>query len=102
MSTGNYPPERSGKAVASLVTGILSWLIIPFIGAIIAIVTGHLALRDIRESGGTLVGRGMAIAGLVLGYIQIVIPVCAGCVIVILALLGPSIDTVFSEIIRNI
>lgn len=67
MARTNYPPERSGMSVASLVAGILSWLILPFIGAIIAIVTGHLAIRDIRNSDGALTGRGMAIAGLVLG-----------------------------------
>ena len=102
MARANYPQERSGMSAASLVAGILSWLILPFIGAIISIVTGHMAIRDIRNSDGALTGRGMAIAGLLLGYFQIVVPVCAVIVIVILALIGPSIDTVFSEIIKNI
>jgi hypothetical protein len=89
-------------AVASLITGILCWLIIPFLGAFAAIITGHLALGDIRDSNGALTGRGMAIAGLILGYVQLVIPLCAIVIIIILALLAPSIDNIFSDIIRNI
>ena len=101
MEISSYPPERSGLAVASMVVGILSWLIFPFIGAIIAIVTGHMARREIRESDGALTGSGMATAGLVLGYVQIVLIVSSICVIVGLALLGPSIGDVFSEIING-
>lgn len=57
--------ETSGKAVASLVCGIL-FFIVPV--AIAAVVLGHLSLSDIRKSGGRLVGSGMAMAGLILGY----------------------------------
>jgi type IV pilus assembly protein PilA len=60
------PPETSGKAIASLICGIL-FLIPPF--AIVAIVLGHLSLSQIRKSGGRLQGDGLAIAGLVLGYL---------------------------------
>jgi type IV pilus assembly protein PilA len=55
----------SGKAVASLICGIL-FFFLP--AAIAAIVLGHLALSEIRKSAGRLKGRGMADAGLVLGY----------------------------------
>jgi type IV pilus assembly protein PilA len=57
--------ETSGKAIASLVCGIL-FLFLP--SAIAAVIMGHLSLSDIRRSAGRLGGRGMAIAGLVLGY----------------------------------
>lgn len=66
-----YPigqPQTSGKAVASLVCGIVGW-IIPFIGPVVAIVLGHLSLSEIKRSAGRLKGDGMAIAGLVLGYL---------------------------------
>jgi type IV pilus assembly protein PilA len=59
-------PETSGKAIASLVCGILFFF---FPSAIVAVVMGHLSLSDIRQSAGRLGGRGMAIAGLVLGYL---------------------------------
>src|SRR5271168_4611976 len=67
-------PATSGKAIASLVCGILAY-IIPFFLAIPAIVFGHIALSDIKKSAGRLKGQGLAIAGLVLGYLGIsVIP----------------------------
>lgn len=57
--------QTSGKAIASLICGIL-FFIMP--SAIVAIVMGHLSLSDIKRSAGRLGGRGMALAGLVLGY----------------------------------
>jgi type IV pilus assembly protein PilA len=60
--------ETSSKAILSLVCGLLFF--IPFL-FIAAIVLGHLALSEIRKSAGRLKGEGIAIAGLVLGYIEI-------------------------------
>ena len=62
------PPETSGKAIASLVCGLLFF--IPF-AFVVAIVFGHLALSEIRQSAGRLRGDGMALAGLILGYLWI-------------------------------
>lgn len=59
------PSEMSGKAIGSLICGILFFF---FPVAIVAIVLGHLSLSEIRQAGGRLTGRGLAIAGLVLGY----------------------------------
>jgi hypothetical protein len=64
------PPETSGKAIFSLVSGIL-FLILPF--SISAVIFGHLSLSDIRKSAGRLTGRGLAIAGLVLGYMGVAV-----------------------------
>jgi type IV pilus assembly protein PilA len=63
----NGPQQSSGKATASMVCGILFFLW-PFT-AIAAIVLGHLALSEIKKSAGRLAGHGMAMAGLILGYI---------------------------------
>ena len=41
------------------------------IPGIVSIVLGHLALESIEDSGGTRTGRGMAIAGIVLGWVGI-------------------------------
>jgi hypothetical protein len=49
-----------------MVVGIL-W--IWWIGSILAVVFGHIALRQIRSTRQQ--GRGMAIAGLVLGYLGV-------------------------------
>jgi hypothetical protein len=65
------PPQTSGKATASLIAGIAGYLILPLIAAIPAIILGHLALSEIKKSAGRLKGDGMAIAGLVLGYVQL-------------------------------
>lgn len=58
------PAEPKSLSIASMVCGIASvimgWLLLPQIAAII---TGHMALK--REPA----GRGMSIAGLVLGYL---------------------------------
>ncbi|MDQ1602221.1 MAG: hypothetical protein QOE01_66 [Actinomycetota bacterium] len=64
-----YPPQpqpTNGLAVASLVLGIL-WLF--WLGSLLAVIFGHIALSQIRRRGEG--GRGMAIAGLVLGYIGV-------------------------------
>jgi Domain of unknown function (DUF4190) len=62
-------PETSGKAIFSLISGLL-FIIFPF--SLAAIIFGHLSLSEIRHSGGRLTGKGLAIAGLVLGYLGVV------------------------------
>ena len=98
LNLPSHTTQTSNLAVVSLVAGILTWILIPVLGAIVAIVTGHMAKRDIRQSQGYLEGNGMATAGLVLGYIQIIVMVISICIITILVLLGPSIGDVFSNI----
>jgi hypothetical protein len=61
--------RTSGLAIASLVTGLFFWCwVLP---GIVSIVLGHVALESIEDSGGTKTGRGMAIAGIVLGWVGI-------------------------------
>ncbi len=62
-------PRNSNKAIASLVCGVL-FCFGPFAN-LPAIILGHLSLSDIKRSGGRMAGKGLAIAGLVLGYIGI-------------------------------
>ena len=57
-----------GLATASLVCGICGVIFGPFAG-IPAIITGHIALSRIKNSGGALQGKGKAVAGLVMGYV---------------------------------
>ncbi|MFN8532363.1 MAG: DUF4190 domain-containing protein [Dehalococcoidia bacterium] len=66
-------PPTSTLAIASLVGGIASWVVAPVIATIVAIACGHLALREIDASAGTIQGRGLATAGLILGYAQVAI-----------------------------
>jgi hypothetical protein len=71
----SYRPAAptSTLAVVSLVFGILAWCVLPFVGAIVAIICGHLARSEIRNShpDQRREGDGMAVAGLVLGYVQL-------------------------------
>jgi Domain of unknown function (DUF4190) len=62
-----YPPVAStnGLAIASLVCGVGTFVIgLSFIPAIIC---GHIARRQIRRTGEQ--GGGLALAGLILGYV---------------------------------
>lgn len=65
-------PTTSTPAVLSLVFGIASWFVLPFLGAIVAVVCGHIARGEIRRAQpGTMQGEGMALAGLILGYVHL-------------------------------
>ena len=71
-----YPPSvfvqaapTNGLAVASLVFGILSWVLCPLAGGVIAVACGHLAKSQIKSSGES--GGGMATAGMILGYVHL-------------------------------
>ena len=61
----------SALAVVSLVFGIAAWCVLPVVGAIVAIVCGHMGRAEIRRSQGQLEGDGLAVVGLVLGYVQL-------------------------------
>ena len=75
----NQPDFRqtSTTAIISLVSGILGWTALPFIGAIVAIVTGHVARAEIRRNPQTMQGDGLAVAGLVLGYAMVAVSLMA-------------------------
>ncbi len=60
------PTQTSGKAIGAFICGLL-FFFLPT--SIAAVVLGHISLSDIRKSAGRLAGRGIAITGLVLGYI---------------------------------
>jgi hypothetical protein len=63
------PAKTSGMAVGSLICGILGLLL--WLPCIPAVILGHLGLSAIKKSAGALKGRGMAVAGLVMGYVMI-------------------------------
>jgi dienelactone hydrolase len=66
-------PSSSGAAITSLVLGILSVAVCLLPLGPIAVVFGHVGLSKIAKSRGQLTGRGMAIAGLVTGYLATVV-----------------------------
>lgn len=74
-----YAPvgPTSGMAIASLVCSLLG------IG-LVGVILGHLALNEINKSNGYTQGRGLAIAGLIIGYLQI----AAAVIFVIFIIIG--------------
>lgn len=68
---GPMAPATSGYAIASLICSILGFIGVFGLGPILGIIFGHLAIREIDGSRGLLQGRGMAQAGLILGYISL-------------------------------
>jgi hypothetical protein len=68
QSAPGHARSTNGLAIAALVLGIV-W--IWWIGSILAVIFGHVALSQIDRSHGTQGGRGLAIAGLVLGWIGV-------------------------------
>jgi Domain of unknown function (DUF4190) len=85
-----FSPPNSTAAIVSLVFGILSWVVLPFIAGIVAIVAGHMARNEIRNSGGQISGSGMATAGLILGYINVGLAALACVGFALLAIIGAA------------
>ena len=76
MDSGRPPLESiesrtDGKAIGSLICGILSLACFSIFTGIPAIILGHVSRSAIRNSMGRLKGEGMALAGLILGYISL-------------------------------
>jgi hypothetical protein len=67
---GNQP-KTAGIAIWSLVLGIMSLACLSILTAIPGVICGHVALSRIKRSGGSLSGQGLAIAGLITGYLGI-------------------------------
>ena len=75
--------RTNSLAVASLLLGLLS-LFVPF--AILAVILGHVARSQIRKSAGRQKGAGMALAGLILGYLAL------GFVLFLILVVLPSLN----------
>jgi hypothetical protein len=73
MSEASPAAGTSKQAIVSLVLGVLSFCL-PVLLGVPAIIFGFLALSSVKKSGGQLGGKGMAIAGLVLGFVTM--PMC--------------------------
>jgi hypothetical protein len=87
------PPSvpTNTMALTSMIAGIVGWTVAPLLGSLVAIITGHMAKRELRERMGRESGDGMATAGLVMGYLQIIPSVLCICVILVMLAMGMSI-----------
>jgi len=78
-------PRTDGMSIAAMVCGILCYFV-PFVGivlAILAIIFGGIGLRR-TQNNPELKGKGMAIAGLVLGILGLLFVVLAAAILVTL------------------
>ncbi len=84
------PPQNDGKAIASLVLGILS--LVGCFGAfagVPAIILGFLSRRDIARSGGSIGGDGLALGGIITGAISTLLSVAF--IIFYVAIIGAAV-----------
>lgn len=87
-------PVTNGLAIASMICGILSLVLFCFCGGLFlgipAVICGHLSLNQLNAPGNSQQGRGMAIAGLICGYL--------GIAFLIITMLGNSFESGYQEI----
>ena len=87
--------ETSNLAVWSLILGIASLVFCCLPAAVPAIICGHLARTKTRQAPDTLSGSGMALAGLITGYVSVVAFILACVLGVIAAITVPSVIRMF-------
>ncbi len=80
--------KTSGLAVTSLILGLLGLCCPLFLPPIAAVACGHIARGKIRKSQGLLSGNGLALAGLILGYIGLILSILS---IVFYIMIGGSV-----------
>ena len=84
-------PAPAYGAPASSKTNVLAIvsLVSAFLISLVAIITGHIALSQIKKTGEQ--GRGLAIAGLIIGYVGLVAQIIFA--IVWFAIIGTAVST---------
>ncbi|WP_052676770.1 DUF4190 domain-containing protein [Microbacterium trichothecenolyticum] len=61
------PAKTNTLAIVSLIASISAFVILPFIGSVVGVITGHMSLNQLKTSGEQ--GRGMALAGTIVGWV---------------------------------
>jgi Zn-dependent protease len=95
--------KTSQGAVWSLVLGIIGLLCLGPLTGVPAIICGHMARGNIRRSNGGLGGAGMALAGLLLGYVATVImPLVAIATIAVFGVFGDRVRSQLEQATREL
>lgn len=99
------------NSALGLLTGGVGWIcvspliiplwLIPYIGWIPAVVTGHRAIKQLNKEGNIEGGRGMALTGLISGYLALGLTLITCLLAAILTVAGVSILLIV-EIIRQL
>ncbi len=90
-------PQTDTKAVVGLILSISSWVVCPFVTAIIALVLAGQSNRAIDASGGRLTGRGMNTATKVISWINIVASIL-GLIVLIALIVFASEATIITDL----
>jgi len=87
--------STSGWAIASLVCSLLSL-------SLLGVIFGHIGVNEINHSNGRVGGKGLAIAGLIIGYIELAAAVGGGILfaLLIFAVPGGGATTLILPFIR--
>ena len=88
-SSSYQPPTSQGPpnsvwAIVSLIAGVLAWVGVFGLGGLAAVIAGHIAKNEIKNSAGRLSGDGLATAGLVLGYLNLALALVGICFFVLI------------------
>ena len=86
-----YQPQvpTSGTAIAALVLAIASFVVLPVLPALVALVLSSSAKKEIRRSGGGLQGQSLARAATIVAAVNIGL-VVGGLFLAALLLVGPT------------
>lgn len=92
-----YPvaPQTDGTAIVVLVLAITSFVAMPIIPAIVALVLAPSAERDIAASGGRLTGETLVRAGRIVAWVHL--GLCLAFLVVVLAVFGVFGAVAFSD-----
>ncbi len=87
---GGYQPQKTNAlAIVSMIASIVGFIwILPIIGSIAGVIMGHISLSQIKRTNEK--GRGMAIAGLIVGYAGLALAVIG--IIAFAAFIGWAIE----------
>ncbi|APF33611.1 hypothetical protein MTS1_00666 [Microbacterium sp. TS-1] len=87
---GGYPQQKTNTlAIVSMIASIVGFIwLLPVIGSIAGVIMGHISLSQIKRTNEK--GRGMAIAGLIVGYAGLALAVIG--IIAFAAFIGWAIE----------
>ena len=96
---GGYaaPPRNNTMAIVALVAGIGGLTILPGVASLVAVICGHIGLGQISRTNEG--GRGMGIAGLIMGYVGVIGAVIG---VIALALFFPLFIAGFQEFVNSV
>jgi hypothetical protein len=94
----------NGMAIASLIMGITGFTCLPALGSILALIFGYIGKGQVARSQGAQDGRGMALAGIVMGWIGLILTlVVAGLILasVVAVVESDAADNIVDEFERG-